>query len=162
MIQAVNLKKWKELAIWMLGTLAAGIFSSLLAGDVQTAYANLIKPEFAPPAALFPAVWTILYLLLGFAAYLVFSAGIHQPGVREALFYYILGIAANVLWLPIFFRWELYGFAVIWLGMMLILAAITAFQFYRIRRLAGVIVLVYLVWLMYAFVLAFSVYQLNP
>lgn len=162
MIQAVNLKKWKALALWLLGTLAAGIFSSLLAGDVQTAYANLIKPQFAPPAALFPIVWTILYLLLGLSAYLVWSAGVRRPGVREALFYYAVGLAANVLWLPIFFRWELYGFAVVWLGMMLILAAITAYQFYRIHRLAGVIVLVYLLWLVYAFVLAFSVCRLNP
>lgn len=161
MITAVNAKKWKGLFVWILATLAVGALSSFVSGDVRMVYELLVKPAFAPPAVLFPIVWTALYLLLGYAAYLVWSAGVEQPGVREALFYYIVNLIANFFWLPIFFKWHLYWFALVWLGMMLILAAILAFQFYRINRGAGVIVLLYLLWLIYAFALNFSVAQLN-
>ena len=161
MIAAVNVKRWKEFFFWVLGTLAVGILSSLFTGEVGATYQILYKPTFAPPAVLFPVVWTVLYLLLGYAAFLVWSAGVNQPGVREALFYDAVNLVANFFWLPIFFKWELYWFSVVWLGMMLVLAAILAFQFYRINRGAGVIVLLYLLWLCFAFVLAFSVARMN-
>ena len=161
MIAAVNVKKWKGLIFWVLATLAVGVLSSLAGGDVRTVYDALVKPAFAPPAWVFPVVWTGLYVLLGFAAYLIWSAGVKQPGVREALFYYVLNLIANFFWLPIFFRWQMVWFALVWLGMMLILAAILAVQFYRINRGAGVIVLLYLLWLLYAFALNGSIAWLN-
>lgn len=161
MIAAVNVKKWKGLLAWVLATLAVGALSSLAGGDVRTVYDSLVKPAFAPPAWVFPVVWTGLYVLLGYAAYLVWSAGVKRPGVREALFYYAVNLIANFFWLPIFFRWQLYWFALVWLGMMLILAAILTVKFYRINRGAGVIGLLYLLWLLYAFALNFSVAWLN-
>lgn len=116
------------------------------------------KPALAPPGFLFPAVWTILYILMGIASYLVLTSG--RPN-DTALTVYGIQLAFNFFWPIIFFNLGLYLFAFLWLVLLWLLILITAVLFCQISKPAGYLMLPYLLWVTFAGYLNLSIYLLN-
>ena len=137
---------------------AVGSAASIRAGPF---YAQLGRPEWAPPPEVFGPVWTVLYALMGIAAWLVWRVGGFRAA-RTALTLFLVQLAVNALWSWLFFGWQLgsAAFADIVLLWVLIIATLVAF--WRVRPLAGVLLIPYLLWVSFASALNYSVWQLNP
>ena len=92
----------KALAIALILPLAVGGLSTLLSGGTAL-YDDLTKPPLSPPGWLFPVVWTVLYLLMGYASYLIWQSEAPEKEKRRALLLYALQLIANFLWSILFF-----------------------------------------------------------
>lgn len=161
MFKTINGKKILKFIVAVAIPLLVGGLSALVTGDIEGVYDSMMQPSFAPPPIVFPIVWSILYTLMGISLYLVIKDGLDMPGVRDALFYFIISLALNFLWTPIFFRWNLILFALVWLIAMIIFAVITAYKFYRINKWAGILMIPYIIWLFFALALNIGYYILN-
>jgi translocator protein len=149
------------LAGWLLVSFAAAAIGGVASSNAEFFYAQLTRPTWAPPASLFAPVWSILYLFQGIAAWLVWRArGLR--GARLALSLFIIQLAANALWTWLFFAWRLgaLSFAEIMILWALILA--TLVTFWRVRPVAGLLLLPYLLWVSFACALTYALWQLNP
>ncbi|MBQ3817500.1 MAG: tryptophan-rich sensory protein, partial [Clostridia bacterium] len=113
----------------------------------------------SPPTILFPIVWTILYILLGIAAYLISEK--HNSDTKSALRLYWIQIIANSLWSLFFWRFEWFTFAAIWIGLLIVLTAILIPKFARLNRTSAWLFLPYLVWLFFALYLNIGFAILN-
>lgn len=142
---------WKELIISILIPVGLGTIIGLI---TQSSYGNMIMPSFAPPAILFPIVWTILYTLMGISSYIV-----KENGGNLGIYY--LQLIVNLIWPIIFFSFKWYLFAFIWLILLIILVIIMIKRFYDTNKLSGLIQIPYLLWLIFASILNFSIYTLN-
>lgn len=152
--------KPKPLFISLLISLGTGALSSLLTPNVSEQYRTLYKPPLAPPGWLFPIVWTILFILMGVAAYLVYISD--SPDKNTALRLYLIQLVVNVGWSFIFFRLNAYLLAFTWLLLLFFLVYLTAKEFYKINKTAGYLMIPYLLWIIYAgyINLAIAVYYL--
>lgn len=150
--------QWKKLILCIALPLAVGGLSALLTRDGMQTFQSLKKPPLSPPAWLFPVAWTILYVLMGIASYLVLTSG--KPN-RPALTVYGLQLAFNFFWSLIFFNMEAYLFAFIWLIALWVLILVTMLLFFRQRETAGYLLLPYLLWVTFAGYLNYSIYLLN-
>ena len=119
------------------------------------------QPPLSPPGWLFPVVWTILYLLMGYASYRVATSGADSGKIRRALTLYGAQLAVNFLWPLVFFGlgWYLVAFFILILLWVLILLTMRAFS--EIDEVAGNLLLPYLLWVTFAGYLNFGVYLLN-
>lgn len=154
-------KKIFGFVAWLAISFIAAAIGSAASIQASPFYTQLIRPEWAPPPNLFGPVWTILYALMGIAAWLVWRAGGFRAA-RKALTLFLVQLAVNALWSWLFFGWRLGGlaFADIILLWMLIVATLIAF--WRVRPLAGALLIPYLIWVSFASALNYSVWQLNP
>jgi benzodiazapine receptor len=144
--------------ILLLGTLS-GVGSG--SGSANPWFAALAKPGFMPPDWAFPVAWTILYICLGLALALILHArGAHGRPLAIGLF--LVQLALNFAWSPLFFAAHKVSLAFGVIVAMWILAAAAAFLFFRIRRTAGLLMLPYLAWLLFAGALNHSIDRLNP
>lgn len=152
--------KPKPLFISLLISLGTGALSSLLTPNVSEQYRTLYKPPLAPPGWLFPIVWTILFILMGVAAYLVYISD--SPDKNTALRLYLIQLVVNVGWSFIFFQLNAYLLAFTWLLLLFFLVYLTAKEFYKINKTAGYLMIPYLLWIIYAgyINLAIAVYYL--
>ncbi len=150
--------QWKNLITCLAIPLAIGSLSSLLTRNSMETFHALTKPELALPGWLFPVVWTILYILMGIASYLVLTSG--KPN-EHALTVYGIQLIFNFFWSIIFFNLELYLFAFIWLVLLWLLILKTVRLFYQISKPAGYLMIPYLLWVTFAGYLNFSIYVLN-
>jgi benzodiazapine receptor len=144
--------------VWILASMAAGwIGSQFMPGEW---YASLTKPSWTPPNAVFAPVWTVLYVLMGVAAWLVWrKAGFSAATVPLVLFIVQLGL--NALWSYLFFgvhspMLAFFEIAVLWVVILL-----TLIGFWRTTALAGALMLPYLCWVGFASVLNFQLWRLN-
>lgn len=155
-------KKIIILAGFLAVPLLVGFLSSLLVNIPQTEqYADFIQPSFAPPGWLFGPVWTVLYLLMGWSAFLVWRRGWHKPAVRAALTVFSLQLLFNFFWTIIFFGLGLRGWALIEIALLWILILLNLILHYRQNKLAGWLLLPYLLWVSFATVLNFAIWRLN-
>ena len=116
------------------------------------------KPFFTPPNAVFPIVWTILYILMGIASCLVRASD--KPN-QKALRVYALQLAVNFFWPILFFNLELYLVAFFWLVLLWVLVLVTTELFYGISKPAGLLMIPYLLWITFAGYLNLTIYLLN-
>ena len=137
---------------------AVGSAASIQAGPF---YAQLVRPEWAPPSDVFGPVWTILYALMGIAAWLVWRVGWFRAA-RTALTLFLVQLVVNALWSWLFFGWHLGGAAFADIVLLWVLIIATLVAFWRVRPLAGVLLIPYLLWVSFASTLNYSVWQLNP
>ncbi len=145
-------------AVLLLGTISGRIANS---GYGNPWFDALTKPAFMPPGWVFGAAWTLLYIALGFALAMILHArGARLRGAVITLF--LLQLALNYSWSPIFFaehRVDLaFAILLIMIGLTLVLAVLT----WRIRRVAALLILLYLGWLVFAALLTFEIGRLNP
>lgn len=150
-----------QLIIAIVIPLAVGALSSYFTRNTMEIYQQLKQPSFAPPGWIFPIVWTILFILMGIASYRVYLKGIERTDVKNALTYYAIQLVFNFFWTIIFFRFGLRGFALIWLIILWILIGITTVKFYKIDKVAGYLMLPYIIWVSFAGLLNYSIWQLN-
>lgn len=146
---------------WLALTGAAAAAGAVASADAGTFYGQLARPDWAPPPWLFAPVWTVLYVLMSIAAWLVWRAR-GWRGAPAALGVYAAQLAANALWTWLFFGWHRGAWAfgeilVLWL---LIVATIALF--WRVRRLAAVLLLPYATWVTFASALTYAIWALNP
>jgi tryptophan-rich sensory protein len=140
--------------------LAVGGLSAWLTRNSMESFDNLTKPPLSPPGWLFPIVWSILFVLMGIASYLVLVSD--KPArSKTALTVYGIQLAFNFFWSIIFFNFEMYLFAFIWLMILWLLIILTTVLFWRIDKRAGYLMLPYLVWVTFAAYLNFGIYLLN-
>lgn len=151
----------KALIICLLIPLAVGGLAAALTMGSMEQFAALAQPPLSPPGWVFPVVWTILYLLMGWASFLIWKSGAPQAAKKRALGPYGVQLAANFVWPLLFFRAGLYGFALIWLVILLVLVAETMLAFGRIDRRAAWLLAPYLLWLLFAAYLNAGVWLLN-
>jgi len=151
---------YKMLALFIFIALLAGGIGALLGGNMDD-FESLNKPPFSPPAILFPIVWTILYVLMGISSYIICSNKTDQKFKNKASMIYILQLIVNSLWSLFFFRLNMLLFAFIWLLLLIILVIIMIVKFYNIKPIAAYLQIPYILWLLFAAVLNFSIYLLN-
>jgi len=154
-------EKWKSLVLCLLLPLAVGGLSAWLSGAGMQAFSQLEQPPLSPPGWLFPVVWTVLYLLMGFASWFVLTSEKPRRQINSALQVYGVQLAVNFLWSIIFFLFGRYLFAFFWLLLLWGLIIATMVHFYRIRETAGELLLPYFLWVTFAGYLNLGIYLLN-
>jgi len=151
----------KLLIICLVIPLAVGGIAALLTGGGMDTFETLNQPPLSPPGWLFPVVWTILYILMGIASYLVLTSGKSQESIRRTLVMYGIQLAFNFLWPILFFSLSAYLFAFIWLVALWLLILATTVSFYRISDIAGYLMIPYLIWVTFAGYLNLGIYLMN-
>ena len=145
-------------AVLLLGTLSGRLAG---AGDGNAWFDALAKPAFMPPGWLFGAGWAILYLLLGLAlAMLLHARGARRRGFAIALF--LVQLAANYAWPPLFFAFHEIGAALALVGVMIALTSLLFVLVWGIRRIAALLLIPYAAWLVFAALLTYEIGRLNP
>jgi tryptophan-rich sensory protein len=156
-----NLRHLANLALWVIGVEFAGIIGSIFTmSAIPVWYATLTKPTWNPPAWVFGPVWTLLFAMMGLAAYLVWQKGIRKTQVRQAIVVFVAQLILNISWSYVFFTLHSPGGAfveIIGLWFM-ILATIVAFA--RVSKPAAWLLLPYILWVSFAAVLNYSIWQL--
>lgn len=146
---------------WAAITFAAAAVGALASRQAASFYAQLTLPDWAPPGTVFGPVWTALYLLMGIAAWVAWRTQGFAPA-RTALYLYLAQLTVNALWSWLFFAWRLGGFALIDIACLWVLVAATLIAFWRVRPIAGALLLPYLLWVSFAAALNYQVWRLNP
>ena len=137
---------------------AIGAAASIQAGAF---YQELARPDWAPPASVFGPVWTALYALMAVSAWLVWRA-VGFDGAKIPLLLFAAQLALNALWSWLFFGWRLGGPAFADVVLLWLMIAATLVSFWRIRPLAGALLLPYWLWVSFAVALNYSIWQRNP
>ena len=139
-----------------------GTLSAKLSGDMAAVYQSLRLPAFAPPAAVFGVIWTILYLLMGLAAYLVSRArGRSREDRRAVMALYAMTLVTGAMWSLIFFRFRLPVLGAVWCVLLLCATALCSAVFRRIRPLAGLLMVPSLLWIAFAGALNITIVVMN-
>ncbi len=145
-------------AVMLLGFLSGRLGGS---GPDNPWFEALVKPDIFPPPAAFGIVWSILYLMLGFALALVCAAW-GARGRTAAIIAFILQFAVNLAWSPVFFSAHQITGALIVIGVLDVLVIITIALFWRVRKLAALMLLPYLAWIGFATFLNYEFLRANP
>jgi len=153
--------RWKPLIICLVIPLAVGGLSALLTRDGMEAFQRLNQPPLSPPGWLFPVVWTILFLLMGIASYLVFTSKESRDAVNTALLVYGIQLVVNFFWSIFFFNFGAYLFSFFWLILLWVLILAVLLLFGRISKAAGYLMLPYLLWVSFAGYLNLAIYLIN-
>jgi tryptophan-rich sensory protein len=146
---------------WLVVSFVAAAVGAAASIQASSFYTQLVRPDWAPPASLFGPVWTVLYALMGIAAWLVWRVGGFRAA-RTALVLFLVQLAINALWSWLFFGWHLGALAFADVVLLWVLIVATLVGFWRIKPLAGALLIPYLLWVSFAAMLNFSVWQLNP
>lgn len=138
-----------------------GVLATLLTGDQMMAFAAMEKPPFTPPGWLFPVVWTLLYAMMGIAAYLITVAGQDTRAAQEALLFYGIQLLVNFLWSIVFFGFGWYFAAFLLLVCLWLLIFHTIRLFLPISKSAAYLMIPYLLWVTFAGYLNLGIWWLN-
>jgi len=158
----VNLTELLSLAAYVAIPLIVGILGGIATGSsTDKWYRTIRKPSWNPPDWLFGPVWTLLYLLMGVALWLVSSSGWSDPRVQIAVFLFGAQLLFNLLWSVIFFGLRRPGWALAEILVLWVLILFMVLQFYLLRPLAGLLLVPYQVWVTFAAGLNASIWSLN-
>ncbi|GAB3304156.1 tryptophan-rich sensory protein [Luteimonas notoginsengisoli] len=146
---------------WLAVVVAAAAIGSAASIRAGSFYAQLARPDWAPPSEIFGPVWSVLYALMGLAAWLVWRVDGWRRA-RVALVLFCVQLVLNALWSWLFFGWHLGAAAFVDIIVLWVLVAATLVAFWRVRPLAGGLLVPYLLWVGFAAALNWSVWQLNP
>lgn len=148
------------LAAWLAVTFAAAAVGAAASANAGTFYQQLVRPAWAPPGWVFGPVWTVLYVLMGVAAWIVWRpAGFRAAVVPLTLF--LVQLAVNALWTWLFFIWKQGGWAFAEILVLWVLILATLVTFWRARPVAGILLVPYLGWVTFAAVLNFVTWRMN-
>lgn len=156
------LKKLKPYIISIAVSLFVGILSAVLTSGSMNVYDSIRKPMLSPPPWLFPVVWTVLFILMGVSAALVYTNKAASYGEKsDAYKVYGLQLLFNFIWSLIFFNMRNYFLAFIWLVLLWLLILTMIIKFYKINPKAGYLQIPYLLWVTFAGYLNFMIFILN-
>lgn len=147
------------LLAWLAVVFAAAGLGAIASLDAESFYRLLHRPSWSPPASLFGPVWSALYACMGIAAWLVWRK---SKATQPALRLFVGQLAANALWSWLFFAWHQGALAFIDVLLLLVLIAATIVSFWRLNRIAAVLLVPYLLWVGFASVLTWAVWRANP
>jgi tryptophan-rich sensory protein len=145
----------------VLPLVVGGLSGYATAQGVRSWYPTLVKPFFNPPAWVFGPVWTMLYILMGVAAFLVWRRGLTVDGVKAALGLFLVQLALNGLWSILFFGMQSPGLALIEIVVLWIAIAATIRAFSRVSPAGAGLLAPYLAWVSFATLLNGSIWWLN-
>ena len=161
-------KQWKILSVCISIPLIVGAVAGVLTMGGMEEFQSLNKPALAPPAWLFPVVWTILYVLMGISSYLIYEKEQNKEekktnvsGGNKALTIYGYQLLVNFLWPVFFFLFQWYLFSYVWLILLWLLVAKMIWEFDKISHTAALLNIPYLFWLSFAGYLNLTVWLLN-
>lgn len=152
---------------WALVLVPAVLLAGFVSGQVAGSgpgnpwFDSLAKPSIYPPPATFGIVWSVLYVMMGLAFAFVCSAwGARWRGVAITMF--LVQLALNLAWSPVFFGAHQISAALVLIALLDVMVLITLVLFWRIRVAAGLLMLPYLAWILFATLLNWQFLQLNP
>ena len=152
---------WFGLVGWLAATFAAGGVGAMASSRAASFYGQLSQPAWAPPAWLFGPVWSVLYIAMALAAWLVWRERGFK-GAPAALGLFVVQLMANALWTWLFFVWHQGLLALVEIVVLWLLIAATIHGFWPIHRLAALLLVPYLAWVGFASALTFSLWRMNP
>lgn len=140
----------------LIPIIVGGIVGLLISNSID--YENLIQPPLSPPSIVFPIVWAILYILMGISYGILESNSLVDSKINTI---YYLQLFVNALWSIFFFvfKWRLFSF--IWIILLAILVIIMIIKFYKKNKVASLLQIPYLLWVLFASYLNLSIYLLN-
>lgn len=162
-----NLNKAWRIALAIAVPLGGGFIISLFTRDAMSKFSSFNQPPLAPPAWLFPVAWTILYILMGVASYLIWKKGhdanapADKTASKTALIIYAVQLVFNFIWTPVFFSLGWHWFAFIWLMVMWVLIIALMSKTHKISRPAFWMLLPYIIWCTFAAYLNCGIAILN-
>jgi tryptophan-rich sensory protein len=130
------------------------LLSMILTKGTMDFYKEIIKPDIAPPAILFPIVWTILYTIIAITLYRFMD----DKGVRNLI---IVNLLINIIWPILFFRLKLILFSIFWLILIILSLILLLLKIYKKDKVFAYLNLPYLLWLFFALYLNLMIYMLN-
>ena len=139
--------------------LAVGGLAGFLTMNSMGFYETINKPQLAPPGFLFPIVWGILYTLMGISSYLIWRE--HTAESRMALYIYAVQLVLNFVWPLLFFNGRMFLLSFVWLLALLAIVVFMTVRFYNINKVAGLLQIPYILWLIFASYLNFAIFLLN-
>lgn len=150
-----------KLVVSIFFTLGAGFLGSLTTmSKIETWYSTLEKPWFNPPNWLFGPVWTVLYILMGVSLYLVWQAK-DSKDRAVGLKLFIVQLLLNITWSYLFFGYENPGLAFLEIIILLFSIIVTFYYFVKVNKLAGYLLIPYILWVSFATLLNLQIYLLN-
>ncbi len=141
--------------------LAGVVGSFFTAPAISSWYAGLVKPEINPPGWVFGPVWTLLYLLMGIALFLVWKRGFKERDSKIGLLFFALQLVLNSLWSIIFFGSQNPGLALVEIIIFWLAILLTIIYFFRVSKWSAILLLPYLLWVSLAIYLNYSIWLLN-
>ena len=153
--------KWKNYLFWIVLTEGVGLISALLSREGTAIYAQTIKkPPLSPPGIVFPIVWSILYLLMGIAVAKI-SLKEASTSRKKNIYVYLIQLFFNFFWSIIFFDFQAFGIAFIWLVALWLLIVFMIIRFKYADDVSPYILAPYLLWVSFAGYLNLAVWILN-
>lgn len=153
--------KTKTYIVSILIALAIGGLSAFLTRNNMNMFDSINMPKLSPPSILFPIVWSILFVLMGISAAMIYNSNGHQSKINSALLTYCASLIFNFFWSIIFFNMRWFLFAFIWLLILLYLIIKTVLKYYKIKPLAAYLQIPYILWVCFAGYLTFAIWILN-
>jgi translocator protein len=151
-----------KLLLCIVASQMAGIIGGIItATSVMDWYPTLRKPSFTPPDWLFGPTWTVLFVIMGIAAYLVLRSGIQGKLVKISLGIFLVQLVLNLLWSIVFFGLKSPGGAMIEIVFLWLAILITAIYFFKVSMAAGWLMLPYIAWVSFAAILNFQIWRIN-
>lgn len=154
-------EKIKSYAFFILSALAVGALSAFFTRNSMQIYDDILTPPLSPPSVVFPIVWTVLFILMGISAAMIYNSTAPQKQKEAALLTYALSLAVNFFWSLIFFNLRAFLFAFLWLLLLLYLIIKTILQYYKINKTAAYLQIPYALWVTFAGYLTLSIWWLN-
>lgn len=162
MLTTIIKKRLYYIAIAVGVCLLVGFLSSVATqSSVLEWYPRLNKPSFNPPNWLFAPVWSVLYIMMGIAAGLVWARGFHHVWVKTALYHFIFQLLFNALWSMVFFGLQKPFWALLIIITLLILIILTIKWFKVVNNIAAYLLIPYLLWVCFATILNYKIWELN-
>ena len=156
------MKKTSRLLLSVAVCLLIGFLGSLVTTpSVSTWFSTVNKPSFSPPNWLFAPVWTILFILMGISAYLVWNKGLKKKAVKEAFLIFVFQLVLNFLWSLFFFGLHQPFLASLEIIVLWVAILLTILKFRKISAAAGYLLLPYIAWVTFASFLNFTIARLN-
>ncbi len=153
--------KWATLILCIATPLIVGGVAGRISGDSMGAFQMLNQPPLSPPGWLFGIVWSLLYILMGIASYLVITSSAPKEMKNKAIRLYALQLLFNFAWSIWFFNFALYYFAFAWLLVLLFLIVKTFFAFKGISKASAYLLIPYILWVTFAGYLNLGIALLN-
>ena len=155
-------QKAKTYIISIAISLSVGIISALLTRGNMNIYEEITTPPLSPPSFLFPIVWTVLFILMGISAAMIYETRTAPKRQKDtALYTYAASLFVNFFWSIIFFNMRAFLFAFIWILLLLFLIIATILQYRKINSTAAYLQIPYAVWVTFAAYLNFGIWILN-
>ena len=157
----MNKNSWIKLIIWIITFELIGFSLSIMTeANIHSWYEGLNKSILTPPGFVFSIVWSILYVLLAIAGWMIWQKR-ENIEMRPALYLYISQLLMNWAWTPLFFQLHLIGYSLIWLLIMTFLTLLTIYSIKNKEKLVSYLLAPYFIWLLFANYLNYSIWLLN-